>query len=175
MFKDHLIKSYLVYSFAAAIMYCITVFIFIRNATFTSSWILYIGNMFFACCIVVFILLYNKKRKENASIGTMIFAGLITTIIGIIIACLISVILFWLIAGESHEVQQNVLNNAPPQLESGKRNDFLLVLIINAVIGNVSAGSFVSIILSYAAKRNQKGDTSVKKSSDSTLVTQKNA
>src|SRR5258705_5961074 len=104
MFKDHPIKSYLIHSFAAAIMYCITVFIFIRNATFTSSWMLYIGNIFFACCIVVFILLYNKKRKENASIGTMIFASLITTVIGIIISCMISLILFWMIAGAFHDV-----------------------------------------------------------------------
>jgi len=69
--------------------------------------------MLFACGIVVFILLYNKKRKENAGIGTMIFAGLITTLMGIIISCIISVVLFWIIAGASHEVQQNVLNNAP--------------------------------------------------------------
>jgi len=49
-----------------------------------------------------------------------------------------------------------------------------LVLIIDTVVGNVSAGLFVSFILAYAAKRNQKGDTSVKKPTDSTHVAQKN-
>ena len=163
MLKNHSIKSYLVYSLVAALLYSILAYLFIRNQTFNSSWMLYIGNALFGCCIAVFIILFNKKRKENASIETMIVAGHIVTIMGIIIACLISLLLFLLMSEVSHPLQQtDVLNNAPPQMESGKRNQFLLSLFLNAVIGNVSVGAFLSLIISYASKRDQKGSTSTK-------------
>ena len=163
MFKNHSIKSYLVYSVIAALLYSVVAYLFIRNQTFSSSWILYIGNALFGCCIAVFIILYNKKRKENAGTGTMIAAGHMVTVMGVIIACIISLVLFLLMSDISHPLQQtDVLNNVPPQMESGKRNQFLLSLFVNAVIGNVSAGSFISLIISYAVKRDQTGTTSVK-------------
>jgi len=93
----------------------------------------------------------------------MISAGHIVTITGTIMACIISLFLILLLPGTSHSLQQtNVLNNAPPQMESGKGNQFLLSLFMNAVIGNISFGAFTSLIISYAAKRDQKGSTSTK-------------
>jgi hypothetical protein len=169
MLKDHSIKSYLVYSVIAALLYSVAAYIFIRNETFDSSWMLYVGNALFGCCIVTFIILYNKKRKENASTGTMITAGHITTVMGIIITCIIILFLFFLVHGVH---QADVLNDTPPQMESGKRHQFLLALFMNAVIGNVSVGSFVSLIVSYAVKRDQKGSTSVKTKEESELFNQ---
>ncbi len=173
MFKDHPVKAYLRYSIIAAVLYSIVAFFFIRDETFRSSWILFIGNMLFACCIVAFILLYNKSRKENASIGTMVFAGHLTTVMGIIIACIICLVLFFLMPAASHTVRQtnDAVNNAPAQLQSGERNEYLLALLMSAIIGNVSAGSFISIILSYAAKRNQKGSDAVKTANDPDFIT----
>src|SRR5688500_19518694 len=95
MFKKHPIKSYLVYSVAAALLYAVLVYLFIRNETFTSSWILFIGNALFGCCIAVFIGLYNKRRKENASTETMMVAGHITTVMGVVVACIISLCLLF--------------------------------------------------------------------------------
>ena len=164
MFKNHSVKSYLVYSVCAALLYSIFAYLFIRNQIFNSSWLLYIGNALFACCVAVFIILFNKKRKENASTATMIVAGHIVTITGIIIACIICLFLFLLMSDISHPLQQaDVLNNAPPQMESGKRNQFLLSLFLNAIIGNLSFGAFTSLIISYSVKRDQKGNTSTKK------------
>ncbi len=176
MFKNHPLKSYLAYSVAAALLYSIAAFIFIRKETFNSSWILYIGNALFGLCIAAFIILYNRKRKENASTDAMIVAGLITTVMGIIIACTISLVLFLLMSDISHPLQQaDVLNNAPPQMESGKRNQFLLSLFMSAIIGNVSAGSFISIIIPYAAKRDQQGSTSTKTTHEPELLDQHKA
>jgi uncharacterized membrane protein YvbJ len=111
----------------------------------------------------VFIILFNKKRKENASTETMIVAGHIVTIIGTVIACIIILLLFLFMSDISHPLQQtDVLSNAPPQMESGKRKQFLLSLFMNAVIGNVSVGAFISLILSYAAKRDQTGSSATK-------------
>ena len=176
MFKNHSIKSYLVCSVSAALLYSIFAYLFIRNQIFSSSWLLYIGNALFACCIAVFTILFNKKRKENASTTTMIVAGIIVTIIGIVIACIISLLLFLLMSDISHPLQQTeVLNNAPPQMESGKRNQFLLALFMNAIIGNGSIGSFISLIISYAAKRDQKGSISTKTTDEPELLNQNDA
>jgi hypothetical protein len=174
MFKNHLIKSYLVYSILAALLYSVTAYIFIRHETFNFSWILYLGNALFAVCIVVFIMLYNNRRKENARAETMITAGHITTIMGVVIACVITSLLFFLVPGIHTVVgQTDVLSNAPPQMESGKRHQFLLSLLMNAVIGNVAAGSFVSIVIPYAAKKDQKGGTSVKTPEEPEALNQK--
>jgi len=176
MFKNHPVKSYLIYSVIAALLYSVVAYLFIRNQTFTSSWILYIGNALFGCCIAVFVISYNKKRRENASVGTMIAAGHITTVMAVIIVCIISLLLFLLISYVSHPSQQTeVLSNAPPQMESGERHQFLLSLFMNAIIGNVAAGSFVSLIISYAAKRDQKGNTSTKATNESELLNQNKA
>jgi hypothetical protein len=39
-----------------------------------------------------------------------------------------------------------------------KQTGLVFMLYMNAIIGNFAAGSFASIILPYAAKRNQKKD-----------------
>lgn len=175
MFKGHPLKSYLVYSVAAAIAYCIIAFMFLNYGSFRYTWILFIGNMLFACCIVTFILLYNNKRNGNAKVGTMVFAGHITTVMGIIIACIICVILYYLVPSFhtiANAPTSDVLKNPAPQLRSGKTNEFLLTLILNAVVGNISAGSFISIILPYGAKRNQKDFTAVKPGNEPNIFTQ---
>jgi hypothetical protein len=172
MFKNYPVKSYLAYSVTAAFVYSIATYLFIRNETFNFLWVLYIGNALFGCCIVAFIILYNKKRKENASAGTMIGAGHITTIAGVVIACLITSLLFFFMPLLSHPVQDGILNNTPPQMGSGTRHEFLLSLLMNTVIGNMAAGSFVSVIISYAAKQDQKGSTSIKTSGEPDVLNQ---
>ena len=47
-----------------------------------------------------------------------------------------------------------VLHHSPANLQGANRG-FLLVLFMNTVIGNISVSSFISIILPYAAKRDQ--------------------
>jgi len=176
MFKNHPIKSYLAYSVAAALLYSIFGYQFIRNQTFNSSWILYIGNAVFGCCIALFVILFNKKRKENARTATIIAAGNIVTVLGVIIACVISLFLFLFMSDVSHPLQQaDVLNNAPPQMESGKRNQFMLSLFMNAIIGNASVGFFISLIISYAARHDQKGSTSTNASDEAEILNQNKA
>lgn len=165
IFKSHKILAYIKYSFAAAILYCGAVYIFIRSEAFSEAYVLYIGNMLFACAIITFILLYNRKRKQNAPIGVMVFAGHITTVIGIILACIICLFLLFVFAPDTFNILSGhtyVLSKTPPQMTDKARGS-LLILFMNAIFGNISVGSFFSIILPYAAKRNQKGDTATVK------------
>ena len=162
MFKTHPILDYLPYSVGAASVYCITLFIFIKQESFSGTWILYTGNMLFAFVIAVFILLYNKSRDQNASAGKMIFAGHITTVMGIIISCIIGLLLVLLLAPEVFSASVPVLQNTPPQMKE-PRHELLLTFLMNAIIGNFCGGAFISVLLPFSVKRDQTGETESKK------------
>lgn len=168
MFKDHPIRKYLIYSVIAAISYFIVTCIFISHASFTAIWMLYIGNILFAITIAVFLLMYNKRRKENANTGMMAFAGFITTVMGIIIICALILIVYLVAPGVFNSVPKGSTSflNAPPQMK-GRIGSFIFDIFVSAIAGNISTGSFISLILPYAAKRNQKADTSVIKTDNS--------
>ena len=162
MFKNHPIKSYFFYSLVAAVAYFIVVCIFLSYASFSSIWMLYIGNMLFAINIAIFIWFYNKRRRENANTGMMVLAGHITTVTGILIACFLIGLTYLLFPHLINGVQKGTTAflKAPPQMK-GRGDSYIFNILMNAVIGNVSAGSFISIILPYAAKFNQKEETPV--------------
>jgi hypothetical protein len=48
-----------------------------------------------------------------------------------------------------------VLEQAPAQQQGSKTNGLILVVLMNAIVGNVSTGSFVAIILAYYQKKDQ--------------------
>jgi hypothetical protein len=84
---------YIKYSTAAAILYCIVVWIYIRDLSFTDSWLLYVGNFLFAFAIAVFIFRYNHQRAEKASSIEMIKASVVIAVTGVLISCVVIVML----------------------------------------------------------------------------------
>ena len=153
MFKNHSILYYLKFSIAAAILYSIAAGIFLHDESYSKSWVLYIGNMLFALVIIIFILSYNKKNA-NSKATMIVGAGHITTIMGIIVACIICAILvFTLVPGLINSSAGNpVLHKAPPQMYSGSRHELIFALFFNTIIGNVCGGSFFSIMLAYLGR-----------------------
>ena len=92
----------------------------------------------------------------------MISVGLITTIIGVIMVCSF-IFVSYLFAPNLYNLVPKgatAFLKAPPQTK-GRGDSFIFNILVNAVIGNVSTGSFISLILPYAAKRNQKEETPV--------------
>lgn len=157
MFKGHNIRSYVKYSVAAAILYCIGAFIFLQHRSFSASWVLYIGNMLFAFAIAAFILAFNRKRGENAGAGKMILAGHITTVIGIFFCVGISLVLLLFVPGV-YTAPGAMLQKAPPQM-ANPGHEVMTTLIINAILGNFFGGAFISVMLSSTVKKDQKGET----------------
>lgn len=163
MFKKHQILSYLKYSIAAAIVYLICVVIFLHDDTYAKTYILYIGNMIFAVVMVVFIVIFSKKRDSNASPKMAIAAGHITAGMGVILSCLS---IFIILAIMKPSGYADVLNTSKelarpaPALE-GNGHALMLILFMDAVFGNIGAGSFVSFMLPNMLKKDQTGETSV--------------
>lgn len=113
--------------------------------------------MLFALVIIIFMLFYNK-REANSKATKLVAAGHITTILGIIIACILCIILLPIMVPQlfSSTAAAPVLQNAPSQMYSGTRHELLFALFFNTIIGNVCGGSFFSIMLAYIARLNPR-------------------
>lgn len=163
MFTKDQILSYLKYSIVAAALYLVSVVIYLMMDSYDQTYILYIGNVAFAIVMVVFILNFNKKREENASPKMMIAAGHITTVMGVLISCAVIFILLAIIKPVGYaavsQTTKELANPAPALQENG--HALMFILFMDAVFGNVGAGSFVSFLLPNIAKQDQTGETSV--------------
>jgi len=156
MFKRIHWRQYVPFAVIAAIVYCIPVFFFIREANYTQSWLLYVGNFLFLFVIVAFLVSFNRKRNENAGSVTMVAAGHITTIMGILSALVLSALLLVIfIPGIFHAEAGKVLQNAPANTEHGNTNGLVFKVFANAIVGNMATGSFVSIMLPFTLKGDQ--------------------
>jgi hypothetical protein len=162
MFKKQYITSYLIYGLLAAIAFCIAAAFYLRTPEFRDTWLLFLGNALFLVVISVYILLVNRKNNENASTQNMNAAGHIVTIVGVLLSSIICFILLMLFVPDlfSAGATDTVLEDSPAQTRGGKTDGLVFMLFMNAIIGNFAAGSFASIILPYAAKRDQKKDKS---------------
>ncbi len=160
MFKKEYLSSYLMFGMLAAILFCIPMLIFISSAKFINTWWLYVGNVLFLLGIVFFMLSFNKKKGEDPSTQTMIAAGHITTIVGIILSIIVAVIALLMFVPDilSSGQSDTVLENAPSTTGTGKTHGLVFMLFLNTIIGNFVAGSVPSIVLSYTAKRDQTKD-----------------
>lgn len=157
MFKKVNWLPYIKFGMLAALIYCIPVYFFLRDAVFQEAWLLYFGNLLFLIVIVAFLFNFNHKRKENAGTVVMLTAGHITTGIGIILACLFSFIMLWIFIPDIFQpgMTDKVLKSAPANTVEDKTSGLAFMVFANAIVGNVSAGSFVSIVFPFSLKGNQ--------------------
>lgn len=160
MFKKIHWKQYLPYASVAAIVYCIPVIVFLRNASYTQSWLLYLGNFLFLAVIVTFLFSFNRKRHQNASTVSMLAAGHITTVMSILISVLICLVLIFLLVPGLFQpgMADKAMTNAPANIIKGNTNGLVFEVIANAIVGNIAAGSFASIVFSFTLKGDQTSE-----------------
>jgi hypothetical protein len=148
------------YAIASALLYSISVIFYIRNASFQGSWMLYVGNLLFGIGIMAFLISYLRKKKESAYSSYMVLAGHVVTFIGIILSCVIALLLLLIISpGVFHSVTGStpVLGDSPAQMRDNIHNGLMTGLFMNAVVGNISAGSFLSIVLPNTMRKTERG------------------
>jgi len=167
MFKKIHWRWYLPHAIVAATVYCIPVTIFLVNASYTQSWLLFLGNLLFLFVIVFFLFSFNKKRKDNAGSVTMLAAGIITTAIGTVVALVLCLLLMMLLIPGFFRpgIADKVMTNAPANIITGKTNGLVFEVVASAIVGNVSAGSFVSVLFPFALKGDQTSENVSKQQS----------
>jgi hypothetical protein len=160
MFKREYLSSYIKWGIISAIAFCIPMLIFINSQNYQKTWLLFLGNGLFLVAIAAYMLSFNRMKGGDASTQTQMAAGHIATAIGIVISCIVSAIAIAIIIPNvfSSDLATKTLENAPAQTGTGETHGLVFFVFMTAVIGNVSGGSFASIILPYAAKRNQTKD-----------------
>jgi hypothetical protein len=150
-------KPYLIYGLLGAVVYLIPVIIFLSNPDYSQAWLLYLGNLLFLFVIVAFLYAFNRKRSENAGTMAMLAAGHIATAFGVVISCLLAFILLIIMVPGYLEpgITDKVLTGEPANTTYDKTRGLSFMVFITAIIGNISAGSFVSIIFPFAMKADQ--------------------
>src|SRR5215207_7734061 len=93
MFRKIDWKSTLTAAAIAAVLFCIPAFFYIQKAVFAQSWLLFLGSVLFFFAMAMHTVAENKKRGGNESTVALVFEAHVTTICGIIIACIICFIL----------------------------------------------------------------------------------
>jgi len=160
MFKKEYLVSYITWGIIAAIAFLIPTLIFINSENYAQTWLLFLGNGFFLVVIAIYMLTFNSKRGGDVSTQTQMAAGHIATAIGIIISCIAAAIAIAVFIPDvfSPGLSDKALANAPAQTGTGKTHGLVFFVFMCAVIGNICGGSFASLMLPYAAKRNQTKD-----------------
>jgi hypothetical protein len=155
-------QHYIKYAVVAAILYCIPVFFFLKTTAWSQTWLLYLGNALFMVAVVNALLWFNHSRHGNASSMAMVLAGVITTILGIIISFAICFLLLSvMIPGlYSAGTPSKLLSGEPANSVPDRSRGPVYLVLFNAFMGNVSTGLFVCILFPFTLKGDQtKEDT----------------
>lgn len=160
MFKREFIGFYLKTGIVASILYTIPMIMFLNSASFSSTYLLFIGNMLFAFAVAILLYIYNNSRGGNASTQNMKAVGHIASITGVIIATIIAAIALVIIVPDilSSGKSETAFENAPSQTGTGKTNGLVFVLLMNTIIGNFTGGSLAALIVPITAKKDQTKD-----------------
>lgn len=150
----------LTYGIVGAVLFSIAALIFIQRASYTDSWLLYVGSMAFFITMIVGLISYNKKRGGDESSAAMVFQGHITTIVGVLASLLICFLLLTIFVpgylGAGDTAKQ--LTDEPANTVHDKTNGLGFKVFVLALLANFIFGSMASIIYPFTAKRNQTGD-----------------
>ena len=145
------------YAIPAAILYCIMAGIFLYNDSYKLSYLLYIGNVLFGICILLFLLAYNKTRPQNEKPKLMIAAGHMTAAAGIVISIVIVLILMAILRPTGYEsvsLTREAVKNPAPALQ-GDTHPLFYILFLETIVGNIAISSILSFLIPNTAKSNE--------------------
>ncbi|MBC7628376.1 hypothetical protein [Ferruginibacter sp.] len=144
----------------ASLLFCICAFIFIKLADYTASWILYVGSLLFFFTIAITTVKASKIRGGDESTGGLVFASLVTTIVGVLLSVLFCFLLLmimdsgFILSGPSSKV----LKDAPSTTIHSKTGGLAPELFAAATLLCFFNGAIVSVILPFYVKRTQTKD-----------------
>lgn len=148
-------------AFIAAFLFAIPVFFYLKDTTYESNWLIYLGSFFFFLVIVLHTIFFNKVRGENANTITMVFASHFVTILGVVLSCLfVFILLSIMVPGY---LGTGLVGRATPDLPANeirdKTNGLSFRIFMGASLVNFIFGSFVAILYPFSVRKNQTKDS----------------
>ncbi|MES2893545.1 MAG: hypothetical protein V4725_16090 [Bacteroidota bacterium] len=157
--RKHL-KEYIVYGALGSFVFMMPVLYFLSQNKYANLYYLFIGCILFMSVIFLynFKLLnrpYDKKRAVS-----MLLASLMAVLTGVVISAILIVIAFLIFFPDLFTTMQTdeIMANAPAQAEATKPSGLLVMVLAVNFLGNFSTGAFISVITTYAGKKDQTRD-----------------
>jgi hypothetical protein len=141
-------------------MYMLPTLYLLYANKYQNLYLLYIGNALFMAVIYYYNYYLTKHPHDGKRAVSMLAAGSLATLVGTILSAVIVTIVMFIFfpdlfsAHPSGEVLAHANSEARTQYPSG----FLFMILLDAILGNTTAGLFVSILASYVNKKNQMRD-----------------
>lgn len=90
----------------------------------------------------------------------MLVSAHLATLVGTILSIVFGALLVYLFqpGAFASNAPNNLITDAPSHTQLERPSGWLFMICINALLINFSVGSFISIMVSYAGKRNQTKD-----------------
>jgi hypothetical protein len=158
--RKHL-KEYFLVGLIAAALYSIPGIWFLYNKNYENSYYLFIGCFLFMIPIFIYTLALSKRQYEGRRSASMLMAGHFATMAGMIIAAIFISASIWFFFPHGSNGQPEVIANVPDNMHVPRPAGLLGLMLSTALIGNFAVGSFICVLLSYAAKRDQRNDEPV--------------
>lgn len=154
MFQKLHLPSAILYGIVAAVAFAVPMTYFIATAQYEKTWWLFVGNFLFMFVIIVYMLMFTRRKHEHPNTSLLLAAGHLVTGIGVIASCILAFIVL-LMFGPITGGENTVLENSPATTEGGKTDGLIMFVYLDAIIGNIAAGSAAAIFLAYTTKRDQ--------------------
>ena len=157
--RQHLLE-YLLYGAIAAVVYMVPVILFLYNNKYENLYYLYIGCALFMATIFYYNYKLLDRKYDKKRAVSMLISGHLAVLAGIAISVIL-VIIAMLIAFPqlfSSMPSREIISNAHETNQVRRPSELLLMILSTAIIGNFGVGSFISVVVTYAGKRDQTKD-----------------
>jgi hypothetical protein len=144
----------------AALAFAVPVFFYIRDTRYAESWLLYLGSFLFFVVIGIHTLFFNHGIKGNTNTMATIFESEIVTIMGIVIAVVLSLILLSImVPGYLFGHAGRIAPDSPANTIHDKTNGLSFRILAGAVLINFAFGSFAATMFSFTIKQGNERDS----------------
>lgn len=159
LFNRFHLREYVIWGLIAGLAYSIPVLVYLAVASYYYTATLFIGCILFMFVVLIYSMKLTRRRPEYKSTWSMIIAGHMVVLIGIITSVLVSFILcFIFIPGfMSGDSADDFVRRAPEAFNIDNASTLMLIAM-TATLVNFGVGGFINIVVSYAVKLNQTKD-----------------
>jgi hypothetical protein len=160
VFNRQHVREYFTNGFLAAVLYVIPVFLFLSQKKYEDFYYLYAGTGLFMFTIFFYALRLVNRPYDSKRAVSMLIAGNLATIAGVIISIILVIIGFFFYFPELFSVTptSSLLQGAPSTIQPARPSGLLFMILILTIFGNTAVGSFVSVVTAYVGKKNQTRD-----------------
>lgn len=160
IFNRQHFKEYLAYGLIAAVLYTLSVIYFLSTNDYENFYVLFIGSAAFMFVVFSYAYKLTYRPYDKKRAVSMLIAGSITTLIGVIASVILVIIAFLFFHPRlfSTVPVDHIMENSPDSIQPNKASGLLLMIMAITVMVNAGVGAVISVITAYAGKQDQTED-----------------